>query len=77
MRSLTKTCISVTLSSLKHPNGKRRQANHLAYLGDATIGQKTNIGAGTITANYDGVNKFKTEIGDEVRIGSNAVLIAR
>ena len=52
------------------------KANHLAYLGDATIGQKTNIGAGTITANYDGVNKFKTEIGDEVRIGSNAVLIA-
>lgn len=52
------------------------KANHLAYLGDATIGQKTNIGAGTITANYDGVNKYKTIIGDEVRIGSNAVLIA-
>ena len=52
------------------------KANHLAYLGDATIGQKTNIGAGTITANYDGVNKFKTVIGEEVRIGSNAVLIA-
>ncbi|WLF84106.1 bifunctional UDP-N-acetylglucosamine diphosphorylase/glucosamine-1-phosphate N-acetyltransferase GlmU [Moraxella sp. ZY210820] len=52
------------------------KANHLAYLGDATIGKKTNIGAGTITANYDGVNKYKTVIGDEVRIGSNAVLIA-
>lgn len=52
------------------------KANHLAYLGDATIGQKTNIGAGTITANYDGVNKFKTVIGDDVRIGSNAVLVA-
>ncbi|UNU72637.1 bifunctional UDP-N-acetylglucosamine diphosphorylase/glucosamine-1-phosphate N-acetyltransferase GlmU [Moraxella nasovis] len=52
------------------------KANHLAYLGDATIGQKTNIGAGTITANYDGVNKYKTVIGDEVRVGSNAVLIA-
>lgn len=52
------------------------KANHLAYLGDATIGQKTNIGAGTITANYDGVNKFKTSIGNDVRIGSNAVLVA-
>ncbi|WP_066803534.1 bifunctional UDP-N-acetylglucosamine diphosphorylase/glucosamine-1-phosphate N-acetyltransferase GlmU [Moraxella oblonga] len=52
------------------------KANHLAYLGDSTIGQKTNIGAGTITANYDGVNKYKTVIGDEVRIGSNAVLVA-
>lgn len=52
------------------------KANHLAYLGDSTIGQKTNIGAGTITANYDGVNKFKTVIGDEVRVGSNAVLVA-
>lgn len=52
------------------------KANHLAYLGDASIGQKTNIGAGTITANYDGVNKFKTVIGDEVRIGSNSVLVA-
>ncbi|MDO4223475.1 MAG: bifunctional UDP-N-acetylglucosamine diphosphorylase/glucosamine-1-phosphate N-acetyltransferase GlmU [Acinetobacter sp.] len=52
------------------------KANHLAYLGDATVGQKTNIGAGTITANYDGVNKYKTVIGDEVRVGSNAVLVA-
>lgn len=52
------------------------KANHLAYLGDASIGAKTNIGAGTITANYDGVNKFKTVIGDEVRIGSNSVLVA-
>lgn len=52
------------------------KANHLAYLGDSTIGEKTNIGAGTITANYDGVNKFKTIIGNHVRIGSNAVLVA-
>lgn len=52
------------------------KANHLAYLGDSTIGQRTNIGAGTITANYDGVNKFKTVIGEDVRIGSNAVLVA-
>lgn len=52
------------------------KANHLAYLGDSTIGEKTNIGAGTVTANYDGVNKFRTVIGDEVRVGSNVVLVA-
>ncbi len=52
------------------------KANHLAYIGDAHIGAKTNIGAGTITANYDGFDKFRTEIGAGVSIGSNAVLIA-
>lgn len=52
------------------------KANHLSYVGDAEVGVKTNIGAGTITANYDGVNKFKTTIGAEVRVGSNAVLVA-
>lgn len=55
---------------------KGSKANHLAYVGDATVGEKVNIGAGTITANYDGVNKHKTIIGDEVRIGSNVVLVA-
>lgn len=52
------------------------KANHLAYLGDSTVGERTNIGAGTITANYDGVNKFKTTIGNDVRVGSNVVLVA-
>ena len=52
------------------------KANHLTYLGDATVGEKTNIGAGTITANYDGVNKHKTTIGSQVRVGSNSVLVA-
>lgn len=56
--------------------GSGSKANHLTYLGDADIGSRTNIGAGTITANYDGVNKYRTVIGDEVRIGSNNVLIA-
>ncbi|XXQ68283.1 bifunctional UDP-N-acetylglucosamine diphosphorylase/glucosamine-1-phosphate N-acetyltransferase GlmU [Neisseriaceae bacterium B1] len=56
--------------------GKGSKANHLTYLGDATIGTKTNIGAGTITCNYDGVNKYKTVIGDEVRIGSDTMLVA-
>lgn len=52
------------------------KANHLAYLGDSTVGQRTNIGAGTITANYDGVNKFKTVIGDNAFVGSNSSLVA-
>jgi len=50
--------------------------NHLSYIGDATIGSKVNIGAGTITCNYDGVNKFRTEIGDGAFIGSDTQLIA-
>jgi bifunctional UDP-N-acetylglucosamine pyrophosphorylase/glucosamine-1-phosphate N-acetyltransferase len=52
------------------------KANHLAYVGDAAVGARTNIGAGTITANYDGANKHRTEIGSDVSIGSNAVLVA-
>lgn len=52
------------------------KAAHLSYLGDATIGQETNIGAGTITANYDGENKNETIVGMHVRIGSNSSLIA-
>ena len=56
--------------------GKGTKANHLTYIGDAEVGSKTNFGAGTIIANYDGVNKHKTVIGDEVRIGSNCVLVA-
>ena len=52
------------------------KANHLSYLGDAEIGQKVNIGAGTITCNYDGVNKLKTTIHDGAFIGSNSALVA-
>ena len=52
------------------------KANHLAYLGDATEGERVNYGAGSITANYDGANKHRTVIGDDVHIGSNCVLIA-
>ncbi len=50
--------------------------NHLTYIGDAEIGKDVNVGAGTITCNYDGVNKFKTEIGDNAFIGSNSSLVA-
>ncbi|KLV05026.1 MULTISPECIES: bifunctional UDP-N-acetylglucosamine diphosphorylase/glucosamine-1-phosphate N-acetyltransferase GlmU [Photobacterium] len=56
--------------------GKGSKANHLTYLGDADIGDRVNIGAGTITCNYDGANKFKTEIGDDVFVGSDTQLIA-
>jgi bifunctional UDP-N-acetylglucosamine pyrophosphorylase/glucosamine-1-phosphate N-acetyltransferase len=56
--------------------GAGTKAGHLSYLGDAEIGAGTNIGAGTITCNYDGVNKDKTIIGDDVFIGSNASLVA-
>ncbi|MEY3253726.1 MAG: UDP-N-acetylglucosamine diphosphorylase/glucosamine-phosphate N-acetyltransferase [Pseudomonadota bacterium] len=52
------------------------KANHLAYLGDATVGARVNYGAGSITANYDGANKHRTTIGDDVHVGSNCVLIA-
>jgi bifunctional UDP-N-acetylglucosamine pyrophosphorylase/glucosamine-1-phosphate N-acetyltransferase len=52
------------------------KANHLAYVGDATVGSRVNIGAGTITCNYDGANKFRTVIGDDAFIGSDTQLVA-
>jgi bifunctional UDP-N-acetylglucosamine pyrophosphorylase/glucosamine-1-phosphate N-acetyltransferase len=56
--------------------GRGSKANHLAYVGDTTMGAGCNIGAGTIVANYDGANKHKTELGDDVHTGSNSVLVA-
>ncbi|WP_221913703.1 bifunctional UDP-N-acetylglucosamine diphosphorylase/glucosamine-1-phosphate N-acetyltransferase GlmU [Streptococcus halichoeri] len=56
--------------------GAKSKAGHLTYIGNAEIGSEVNIGAGTITVNYDGKNKFKTQIGDNVFIGSNSTLIA-
>jgi bifunctional UDP-N-acetylglucosamine pyrophosphorylase/glucosamine-1-phosphate N-acetyltransferase len=56
--------------------GARSKANHLTYLGDATVGADCNIGAGTVTVNYDGVNKWRTEIADNVFIGSGSMLVA-
>ena len=55
---------------------KNSKVNHLSYIGDALIGKNSNIGAGTITCNYDGVKKSKTKISDDVFIGSNSSLIA-
>ena len=56
--------------------GKGAKANHLAYLGDADIGDLSNVGAGTITCNYDGANKHRTTLGDAVFVGSNSTLVA-
>ncbi|MDE2004485.1 MAG: bifunctional UDP-N-acetylglucosamine diphosphorylase/glucosamine-1-phosphate N-acetyltransferase GlmU, partial [Betaproteobacteria bacterium] len=56
--------------------GAASKANHLAYIGDATVGSRVNYGAGSITANYDGANKHRSIIGDDVHVGSNCVLIA-
>ena len=56
--------------------GKKSKVNHLSYIGDSDIGKSVNIGAGTITCNYDGVKKSKTKIKDSVFIGSNSSLIA-
>lgn len=56
--------------------GDGSKANHLTYLGDATVGSKVNVGAGTVTVNYDGVNKWRTEIGDNAFIGSGSMLVA-
>ena len=55
---------------------KNSKVNHLSYIGDALIGKNTNIGAGTITCNYDGIKKSKTNISDNVFIGSNSSLVA-
>jgi bifunctional UDP-N-acetylglucosamine pyrophosphorylase/glucosamine-1-phosphate N-acetyltransferase len=56
--------------------GDGTKVPHLAYVGDATIGRNTNIGAGTVTVNYDGYGKYRTTIGDDVRIGSDTMLVA-
>ena len=56
--------------------GRGAKANHLAYIGDSVVGSGVNVGAGTITANYDGANKHRTVIGDGAHIGSNSVLVA-
>jgi len=56
--------------------GPGAKANHLAYLGDADVGSNSNVGAGTITCNYDGANKFRTVLGESVFVGSNSTLVA-
>jgi bifunctional UDP-N-acetylglucosamine pyrophosphorylase/glucosamine-1-phosphate N-acetyltransferase len=64
--------VEVKASQLGHGS----KANHLAYVGDSTVGSGVNIGAGTITCNYDGANKHRTVIEDDVHIGSDVQLVA-
>ena len=56
--------------------GKKSKVNHLTYVGDTSIGKSVNVGAGTITCNYDGIKKYKTRIKDNVFVGSNSSLVA-
>ncbi|NQZ32939.1 MAG: bifunctional UDP-N-acetylglucosamine diphosphorylase/glucosamine-1-phosphate N-acetyltransferase GlmU [Oceanospirillaceae bacterium] len=72
----TKAKIGNFVETKKALIGEGSKVSHLTYLGDAQIGREVNIGAGTITCNYDGVNKFTTQIGDGAFIGSNSSLVA-
>ena len=65
-------CVEVKKSTI----GKKSKVNHLSYIGDSEIGKGVNVGAGTITCNYDGIKKSKTKIKDNVFIGSNSSLVA-
>ncbi|MEJ2044641.1 MAG: bifunctional UDP-N-acetylglucosamine diphosphorylase/glucosamine-1-phosphate N-acetyltransferase GlmU [Reinekea sp.] len=71
-----KTKVGNFVETKKAIIGEGSKVNHLSYIGDATIGSGANIGAGTITCNYDGANKFQTQIGDGAFVGSNSTLIA-
>jgi bifunctional UDP-N-acetylglucosamine pyrophosphorylase/glucosamine-1-phosphate N-acetyltransferase len=72
----TKARIGNFVEVKKSVIGKGSKANHLAYIGDSTVGEEVNIGAGTITCNYDGFDKHQTIIGDQVFVGSNVELVA-
>ena len=75
-KSHLKVHIGNFVEEKKSPLERGVKAGHPTFLGDAQVGESTNIGAGTITCNYDGVNKFKTVIGKEVFIGSDTMLVA-
>ena len=70
------TKIGNFVETKKSSINKNSKVNHLSYIGDTSIGKNSNIGAGTITCNYDGINKNKTKISDNVFIGSNSSLVA-
>ena len=73
---LENTKIGNFVETKKSIIGKNSKASHLSYIGDAVVGKNSNIGAGTITCNYDGVKKSKTKISDNVFVGSNSSLVA-
>jgi bifunctional UDP-N-acetylglucosamine pyrophosphorylase/glucosamine-1-phosphate N-acetyltransferase len=70
------TKIGNFVETKKSSINQNSKVNHLSYIGDTTIGKNSNIGAGTITCNYDGIKKFKTKISDNVFVGSNTSLVA-
>ena len=70
------TKIGNFVETKKSSINQNSKINHLSYIGDTTIGKNSNIGAGTITCNYDGVKKSKTKISDNVFVGSNSSLVA-
>jgi len=72
----TNTKIGNFVETKKSNINKNSKVNHLSYIGDASVGKNTNIGAGTITCNYDGLKKSKTRIADKVFVGSNSSLVA-
>src|SRR5262249_51234263 len=71
-----RACVGNFVELKKTRLGVESKANHLSYLGDAVIGKGVNIGAGTITCNYDGKNKFRTTLADGVFVGSDTQLVA-
>lgn len=75
-RLADRTKVGNFVETKKAEVGEGSKINHLSYVGDATLGRDVNVGAGTITCNYDGVNKHQTLIGDEVFVGSNTSLVA-
>ncbi|MDX1458307.1 MAG: bifunctional UDP-N-acetylglucosamine diphosphorylase/glucosamine-1-phosphate N-acetyltransferase GlmU [Marinobacter sp.] len=75
-RLAARTKVGNFVETKKAEVGEGSKINHLSYVGDATLGRDVNVGAGTITCNYDGVNKFQTNIGDDVFVGSNTSLVA-
>lgn len=75
-RLAARTKVGNFVETKKAEVGEGSKINHLSYVGDAILGQDVNVGAGTITCNYDGVNKHRTEIGDRVFVGSNTSLVA-
>ena len=70
------TKIGNFVETKKYLINKNSKVNHLSYIGDTSVGKNSNIGAGTITCNYDGIKKSKTKIADNVFIGSNSSLVA-
>ena len=75
-RLAARTKVGNFVETKKADVGEGSKINHLSYVGDTSLGRNVNVGAGTITCNYDGVNKSRTVIGDDVFVGSNTSLVA-